>query len=379
MQKLMYFLSFSLFFACGEKSVEEINLDSTHSKNTLAKKEKTFDIQRGLNISHWLSQSKKRGEERKQYFTEKDVVAAKTAGFDHIRIPIDEEQMWDEAGNKEAEAFALLHEALGWIENNGMKALVDLHIIRSHYFLDKLPALYVEEKEQEKFGNLWTQLSNELKSYPLENVAYELLNESVAPENKDWNKVYRIAYNAVRKIEPDRIIFIGPNRWQQADNFPDLELPAGDQNIVLSFHFYEPFIITHYLASWTQLKNYNGPIQYPGVLIDPKDTLNLSASEVDPLRRFIGVKANAASIEAEMQHAFDMAEKTGLQLYCGEFGVRSDVPKEMREAWFRDMISILESHDIAWTIWDFKSDGFGMLAPDDLSLVLPKDVLFQAK
>ncbi|MEL6924858.1 MAG: glycoside hydrolase family 5 protein, partial [Bacteroidota bacterium] len=360
-------------FACQPTPPADTNTEEP----TAATQAKTFDIHRGLNISHWLSQSDRRGAEREAYFTEVDVKAAKAAGFDHIRIPIDEEQMWDEDGNKEAAAFELLHNALGWLHQHEMKALVDLHIIRSHYFLDELPALYVSEKEQQKFAQLWTQLATELKAYPKDEVAYELLNESVAPNNADWNKVYRLAYDAVREVEPDRVIFIGPNRWQQVDNFPDLDLPKGDKNIVLSFHYYEPFIISHYLASWTNLKNYDGPINYPGVLIDPKDTLNLSLEEVDPLRHFVGVTANRETIEAAMQPAFSIAKETGLQLYCGEFGVRSDVPPAVREAWMRDLISIFEKHDIAWTVWDFKSNGFGMLKPSDLSLVLPESVLMQ--
>ena len=35
-------------------------------------------------------------------------------GFDHIRLPIDEMQMWNEAGKKEPEAFTLLHDAIKW-------------------------------------------------------------------------------------------------------------------------------------------------------------------------------------------------------------------------------------------------------------------------
>ena len=33
-----------------------------------------------------------------------------------------------------------------------------------------------------------------------------------------------------------------------ADTFDQLKIPAGDKNIVLSFHFYEPFHLTHYQA-----------------------------------------------------------------------------------------------------------------------------------
>ena len=85
-----------------------------------------FRIHRGVNISHWLSQSRARGADRQAYFTEADVAAVAEAGFDHIRIPIDEEQMWDEAGNKIPEAWQLLHAALGWMKKHRLKALVDL-------------------------------------------------------------------------------------------------------------------------------------------------------------------------------------------------------------------------------------------------------------
>jgi len=73
-----------------------------------------FEIRRGVNISHWLSQSGRRGEERRGWFTEKDVKLIASLGFDHIGLPVDEEQLWDGAGKKEAEAFELLYKAIGW-------------------------------------------------------------------------------------------------------------------------------------------------------------------------------------------------------------------------------------------------------------------------
>jgi len=48
-----------------------------------------FAIRRGTNISHWLSQSGRRGQERARFFVEKDVELIASLGFDHIRLPID--------------------------------------------------------------------------------------------------------------------------------------------------------------------------------------------------------------------------------------------------------------------------------------------------
>ena len=75
--------------------VAEINFVSP------AKRVNEFVFKRGTNISHWLSQSNRRGDDRKNYFTEKDVIYLAGLGFDHIRIPVDEEQLWKENGQKE--------------------------------------------------------------------------------------------------------------------------------------------------------------------------------------------------------------------------------------------------------------------------------------
>ncbi len=94
-----------------------------------------FIIKRGTNISHWLSQSEARGDARKNYFTEKDVKYLASLGFDHIRIPVDEMQLWLENGQQDQEGFSLLHQALNWCKKYNLKAVVDLHILRSHHLM----------------------------------------------------------------------------------------------------------------------------------------------------------------------------------------------------------------------------------------------------
>lgn len=61
--------------------------------------ENNFKIQRGTNVSHWLSQSEERGEARRQHIQEDDFARLDSLEFDFVRLPIDEVQMWDEQGN----------------------------------------------------------------------------------------------------------------------------------------------------------------------------------------------------------------------------------------------------------------------------------------
>lgn len=329
-----------------------------------------FEIQRGTNISHWLSQSKVRGPERAAFFTEADVKYLADLGFDHLRIPIDEEQMWDEAGNKESEAFELLHNALGWCHAHGLKAIVDLHILRSHHFNYEEKPLWTEEDAQEQFFDCWRDLSVELASYPVEEVAYELMNEPVADDPEDWNQLVEKAVAVVRENEPHRKILVGSNRWQSTETFDVLRLPPNDSNLIVSFHFYEPFLITHYQTSWTQIGDYTGPINYPGKTVAEEELEKLS----DPLKTAVK-NANGLftqeSLEERILKPIQFAKDRGLQVYCGEWGCYPAVPEEIRLSWYSDMRQILEKHDVAWTTWDYKG-GFGIR---DRETGAPKEAL----
>ncbi|MBL7112403.1 MAG: cellulase family glycosylhydrolase [Bacteroidales bacterium] len=318
-----------------------------------------FPINRGVNISHWLSQSKKRGEERAQFFTQKDVQFVAAQGYDHIRMPVDEEQLWDKEGNKEPEAFALLHQALGWADEAGIAVIVDLHIIRSHHFNNAVRPLWTDPAEQEKFIGLWKVLSGELKGYPLDFVAYELMNEAVADDPDDWNKLIAKTMTALRELEPKRKIVIGSNMWQQVQTFKDLVIPENDPNIILSFHYYTPFPLTHHQASWTGIYEYDGPVQYPGEIIKEEDLEGFS----DDVKRELSYHRQVYTkdtLESLIMLPVKYAKDHGLQLYCGEWGCLPTVTREMRMLWYSDVRSILEKHGIAWAHWDYKG-GFGII------------------
>ena len=62
-----------------------------------------FTIHRGTNISHWLSQSNARGEERCRRFTRDNVRRLADLGLDHLRLPVDEEQLFDADDRREPE------------------------------------------------------------------------------------------------------------------------------------------------------------------------------------------------------------------------------------------------------------------------------------
>ena len=319
-----------------------------------------FRLGRGTNISHWLSQSSRRGEERGVVLTREDITRIAEWGFDHIRLPIDEEQMWDESGRPETEAFDLLDTGLGWAEEAGLNVILDLHVLRSHSFSQQTePRLFTDPQELEKFVGLWQNLSGYLKSKSPQKVAYELLNEAVATNPEDWNRVALSAHRAIRTLEPERTIVLGSNRMNSVLTFDQLRVPD-DSNTILTFHFYHPQLITHHQASWfVEGGHYHGAIQYPGNPIPASERFRVAEpllSRLDELNAYY----DRATMVADLAKPLAVAASTGLPLYCGEFGVYKAVPMALRAAWYRDILSVFDEFGIAWANWDFRG-GFGIL------------------
>ncbi len=333
-----------------------------------------FTIHRGVNISHWLSQSDRRGEERKNYFTEKDVKFIGGTGYDHIRLPVDEEQLWDINGNKIEDAFFLLHNAIGWCSSQGLRVVVDLHIIRAHYFNSDVRPLWNDPEEQLKFIRLWKDLSGELVRYPDSLVAYELMNEAVADDPGDWNDLIDRTIRVLRESEPHRKIVVGSNMWQSVATFGDLEIPD-DPDIILSFHFYHPMVLTHYHASWTKVGEYNGPLTYPGKIV-PDEAITDLPEDLKKEVIYWGKNYTIDSMRVEISKPVEYARDHHLPLYCGEFGCLSSVPEDIRLRWYTDLVKVLEENGIAWANWDYRGS-FGVVDRNDIPNQALVDVLLK--
>ena len=342
--------------SCQNQKTQDQNQSQTGQVNN-------FRIKRGTNISHWLSQSEQRGEARRLHIQEDDFARLEELGFDFVRIPIDEVQFWDEQGNKLPEAWDLLNNALDWSKEHNLRAIVDLHIIRAHYFNavnedDKAAnTLFTSEESQEGLINLWRQLSEFLKDRSNDWVAYEFMNEPVAPEHEQWNQLVAKVHKALRELEPQRTLVVGSNMWQGHETMKYLKVPEGDKNIILSFHYYNPMLLTHYGAWWSPLcAAYKGKVNYPGVLVSKEDYDAAPAAIKEQLKPYTEEVWNIDKIREQFKDAIEAAKKYDLQLFCGEWGVYEPVDRELAYNWYRDVLTVFDEFNIAWTTWCYDAD-----------------------
>jgi endoglucanase len=185
--------------------------------------------------------------------------------------------------------------------------------------------------------------------WPNTMLAYEFMNEPVADNPEQWNDLLARVADSIRSWEPERVMVIGSNLWQSVNTFDQLKVPSNDPNIILSFHFYEPFHLTHIGASWTRLRDFKGEVNYPGQIVVNGVT--------DEEKRIY----NIDTLEIMMRKPFHLADSLNLSLYCGEFGVIEKAPLEPKLAWYRDMVAIFEKNDVGYANWNYKAGSFGIV------------------
>jgi endoglucanase len=322
-----------------------------------------FPIRRGTNVSHWLSQTAAMTEEDcLRRFGPDEAERIRELGLDHIRLPVDEHRLWHANGRRDERGFDSLSRTIEWCRGVDLAVIVSFHALRSRRNLRPRPPLFEGPDGADVLADLWTELSDTLRNLPLDAVAYELLGEPKAPDDEQWNQVAAACIAAIREREPDRTLVLGSNRQNSCEAFDSLAIPE-DPALILSFHYYEPTLLTHYRASWIPHRTaYQGPIRYPGVPIPATALAGLEPRAREALGA-INRHYDRGQICADMALPVSVARRSNHQLHCGEFGVYETVPDPLRLRWYRDVIDALEEHGIAWTTWDLKG-GFGLYKGD---------------
>jgi len=303
-------------------------------------KKNAFDLTNGMNIT--LSAR----------ITRSDFVYIAGLGFDHVRIPFNETQMFDENGQKKPEPFALLHKWLGWCDELNLRAIVDLHVLRSHHFAAAERPLFVDPKAQEQFYDCWRKISGELSKYSVDMLAYEPLNEPVADDPEDWNKVLNRCVEVIRELEPERTILLGSNEWSHWDTMKDLRVPENDPNLIINFHYYKPPLLTHY-NSWLYRGNeVPVPVRYPGQTIADAD---LDSARVHAIQGRLTYDIHV--IESNFLEVVNFAKKYNLKVVCSEYGCYDAAPPDGRIRWMRDVNTLFVKYGIARTFWSYGGRG----------------------
>jgi endoglucanase len=279
-------------------------------------------FRRGVNVlgydPYWTDESKRRFEWR--HFTE-----IKKAGFDFVRLNLQAFKHMDAQNRLDPKWLAKLDDVVRHAQAAGLGVILDEH--------DFDPCSADLQLCRTKLSAFWAQVAPRFANAP-RNVAFELLNEPHDQLNGEpWNELFAQVLGTVRTTNPTRIVVVGPTHWNSLKDLPLLKLPA-DPNLLVTFHYYEPFHFTHQGATW-------------------------AGEEVKKLHGITwGSDADRATMRSDFDQVAAWSAANRRPILLGEFGAydKSGTPLDLRVAYINAARSEAERHRFGWAYWQFEGD-----------------------
>lgn len=261
---------------------------------------------------------------RDHFIGESDFARIAGWGLNCVRLPFNARLIETQPYHYDENGLGYLDCAVRWAKKYDLGVILDLHAAcgsQNHdWHSDSLgPAeLWGSKDCQDRTVALWEFLAGRYQDEPAV-IGYDLLNEPVLDDTALLNAFYKRLIAAIRRADTNHILFVEGNRWAtDMDCLEDFE----DGNLALSAHFYEPIDFTFNLV---------------------------------PLLSYASAGYDRGAIVKRMEHYRRAAEKRGVPLFVGEFGVNARDGLYGEDHWLKDTLSVFDDMGFHWTYWTYKA------------------------
>jgi len=279
------------------------------------------------------------------FFNEEDVAFIKGLGATVVRLPLNYRHFERDAEPfKYLESgFQRLNQVLEWCNKHNIYAILDLHAVQGGQNTDwhsdtsnRQSNFWQHPHFQDRYIAIWEEFARRYQGNSTV-AGYNVMNEPLAgnPDGRinnvyspNWmlfNAINRRVVSAIRKIDPDHIIYLEGDYF--STRFDGMDAPFAD-NLVYSSH------------------NYLEPIQfttaYPG--------MNFGEQWDHARQEQVFLSAEGTKF----------TQKHQVPLWVGEFGpVFLGDPRSMDHRYrsLDDQIDVFENHGAHWTTWTYKDIG----------------------
>lgn len=371
----------------------------------------TFTMQRGVNLDPWVTwppPERWNDEDILSNFPEwrhsaslEDLQAIRKAGFDFVRMPVDPAIFLEDASEARiTKLIAGTLKAISMLHKAGLKVIVDLHSIPSDQRKIGTNQILADPALFARYLELVGRLGRTLSITDPALTAFEPFNEPVVDCDlavyPKWPALLRQLHTAARKALPNHTLILTGGCWASAYGLIQINPTAvADDNVIWTFHSYEPYILTHQGAGWTgDAMAYVEGLPYPpgrlgeapfdDVLKQARHRIETQAPEdkrlalLKNLDEMAGGVADDAKALARLNEPFDQADVWRRQyniaperIYLGEFGmIRQEfgkdfrMPPEWRAAYMKDVVSAAHKRGFPWSVWSW-GGAFGITLADD--------------
>ncbi len=345
----------------------DITIDTPLQKKALSQ------LDRGYNLTNWLEEGRFQSFE----FDETYVENLAKAGFKALRLPIDLDQYVTDASGTGDEVALTIHDDLWtildnfeeWTDAHGLSLTIDYHQYDKSFAFSDTAGV-------DQAVGLWRAVAAHFKDNARDDIYFELLNEpelstgasNILPASA-WTPVAQRMIDAIRGEDTTHTIIFGDVNWYGIDQLT-ARTPFSDDNIVYSFHSYDPFIFTHQGADWAQQSTtHDVPFPYaPERWSEYGSDLGLTAAQPawiwDQFQNY-NVNGTVEALYNRVAQAKAWAVQHQVPIICNEFGVYERKARlEDRVAYYSSLIGTFNELEIPWQVWFMIMDQNGTVIPE---------------
>ena len=275
----------------------------------------------------------------KNYFTESDAEYINSLGLNMVRIPVNyrhfENDMNPGVINKEA--FEYLDRVIELCAKHHVYTIIDLHALpgaqNQHWHSDNpthIAYFWIYKDFQDRVVHLWEAIAEHYKDQPWV-AGYDLINEPADPTGEKVFPYFKRLYEAVRKVDPNHIMFIEGNNYStEFDIFTEIW-----DDVVYTNHDYA-------------VSGFIDGGDYPGY----------------SRGRYI----TSDTLESTFLKKSEFMFKNNVPIWVGEFGpVYTGIPEkdEMRYQVVKDQLAYYNKYKVSWCIWLYKDFGLQAIISQD--------------
>lgn len=281
-----------------------------------------------------------------------DMALMHQLGFKTVRLPVSFDH-WTERKPPytivKTDYFAAIDSILAWAKLYRLRVIIDDH----HGALDDSDKVMQEALPRLKA--IWTRIAERYKNTDPDQVFFEIYNEPHNISDAQWKQCALQLIKTIRQIAPRHTIIVGGAGWNSISGLQKMgKLPF--DNIIYTFHFYDPFLFTHQGAPWAgkeATSNIHIPFPYdaatmPALNPESKDTYG--ESNYRKYRR----DGTAAGLKKKLEAAKAFSAKYRVPIFCGEWGsYKKYADPESRCRYTATIKRLLDELHIPFAYWEW--------------------------
>jgi endoglucanase len=333
------------FYVSLHPAITKSNPTTPVARLIAFKRAKSLD--NGISVS-WLEQTWDKDVLIHNRLKTTDLELLKKLGFKSIRLPVAFEKFEDEQIPIE-QIFSHIDNIVKQCSLYGLKLIIDYQYgnLNENNYLIETPRVI----------DVWLKLTKRYMHVGGDKLFFELYNEPLHMNPQIWKDAAYNMVTAIREIDQQRTLIIGASNYNSIYELSRF-VRLADENIIYTFHFYEPFLFTHQGAEWVgdQESTIGVPFPYNA---EKFPVINPKAKNTDGEKNFneYPIDGNEQSVRDKLQIVKNWSEKYDVPIICGEYGVYNKYADlDSRCRYIKTVRTTLKMLNIPGILWDYNTN-----------------------